>query len=418
MTTPFLHPGRATSPMPHNSKSGNTAYFPSPLLPPPPPQPVAQSTLTFALPPPPPPMNIESRKSCFLGYSRKMKVAYDSGSTMEYHRIYDFDFSHETCGIDFLPLDGFFLALQNAHDKFVAVSLLVKQQKTLAVLLRRPVFPRIVRHLGRNFLHISFLGAAVRDCGLPLWNCANEEFTIRVVLAEKSGTDFFMLLEGQQYNRTTPMPCHPQTPLHFIIHWSGRLETDVVCTKEGRLIATPLFDWMPQFEGPQNVQRLNRQRDSHRSKGESRSDSRGESRSDSRGESRSDSRWQDPSSSLNYDALLLQHSIAQVVSSPTPTPRLPSMERPATPDYCMPSSKWTPLVENSSEMGTIGGDEEEYDPSCAQPMLIPAAAVIVASAKKVRLPLIQAPLNFASYPAANEFNDEMFEDHNSAFFDK
>lgn len=190
---PFIHPGRS---QPQQS-------------PPPPPQPRA-----FPEPTAPPPSRAgpllmpnlpasQHKIPTYLGCARKMQFSYliNGSRNREYHRVYDFDVSFESMGLDYIPFDGFFLALQHADKKFVAAHLLHNQRDILATIVQADQ-PRVINHGGMYYVHLDFSSAAGRNscAGLPLLACRQDAFTIRVIVNDKTGTNFYLLTEGKNYD--------------------------------------------------------------------------------------------------------------------------------------------------------------------------------------------------------------------------
>jgi hypothetical protein len=188
-----------------------------------------------------------------MGFTRKMQFSYDvtNSRVRQYHRVYDFDLSLSALDCDFLPLEGIFLALQHPKERFVAAFLMMRQRDVIAMVTKSPL-PRILRHSdGKYYVHLAFAAPPTPQqpiTGLPLWSCATETFTVRVIVAEKTGTNFFLVVEGLKYTAEQRPPTDSNS-WHFPMHWAGRDRIETVCTRNGQLFATTMMQWMPQQGG-------------------------------------------------------------------------------------------------------------------------------------------------------------------------
>lgn len=203
---------------------------------------------------PPPPPNNARKIVTFVGASRKMQAAYKviGGDGREYHRIYDFDVSHERLGVDFLPFNGLFLALQHAERRFVAAHLLIHSRDVLAAVVQSDA-PRIVQHGGRYYVHLQFAEPSGYP-GLPLLACRNTTFTVRVIVNEKTGTNFFLLAEGLCYD---PMyegetrAAVTRVPMHVPVVWAKCVHPEMLRCEHGWCtLQNPHRPWEPQECGP------------------------------------------------------------------------------------------------------------------------------------------------------------------------
>jgi len=189
----------------------------------------------------------------YRGYSRHMEFSYEvdnEGGGREYHHVFDFDFSYDTCNIDFIPNDGLFLALQQPAERFVAAFFMINQKDVISAITKTNK-PKFLRHDGKNFVHLVFSSVGG---GYYVNGCNRTTFTIRVVLAERPGTNFFMLLKGMNYDRI-PHELTLGEPLYYNAFWHGAPRADNVCIRNGRMFASTLSQWAPQQRGPKNIEK-------------------------------------------------------------------------------------------------------------------------------------------------------------------
>jgi hypothetical protein len=205
-----------------------------------------------AMPPPhrpPPGKNYHN----YLGFTRKMQFSYDTTlGGREYHRVYDFDISHATMRVDYVPFDKIFLGLQHAKDRFVAAFLMVNQRDCLSVITKQDM-PPIVKHNGQYYVHLNFENGNGGYGGIPLVACQNETFTVRIITAEKTGTNFFMLVEGQDYQQPDITWKMQNTPFTFQVRWFGGNQPTPVSIVAGRFIGVNMLVWHPQLQGVPNL---------------------------------------------------------------------------------------------------------------------------------------------------------------------
>ena len=190
----------------------------------------------------------------FLGSTRKMQFSYDTSiGTREYHRVHDFDISYNIQGIDYVAFDKIFLAIQHGEERFVAAALLRNQRDCLAVIPRQEMRAP-TSHRGRYFIHLNFDRLNGADYGgLPLVACYRDTFTVRVITAEKTGTNFFLLVEGQQYNQPAITQRMQECPFTFNVHFVGAPSGNVMYIRNGRSHGGDFGPWAPVARGPPHV---------------------------------------------------------------------------------------------------------------------------------------------------------------------
>lgn len=182
-----------------------------------------------------------------------MEFSYDvDGGGREYHHVHDFDIDYKSVGTDFLPFDGLFLSLQHSKERFVAAFLMTNQRDVVAIITRSNS-PAVLPHDKKYFVHLNFSSTSGGG-GLYLSACENTTFTVRVILAERAGTNFFLMLDGSNYQREyVPIEFANKTPFYSYVHWSGAQQASVACVKNGRLFTPALLTWVPQQHGPPNL---------------------------------------------------------------------------------------------------------------------------------------------------------------------
>lgn len=253
---PQIHPGRMSqvqfpvqhAPMPtqpmYPSPYQQNHYPQHPHPHPQPPQPQQP------IPAPPPPQQ-QHKTFTYIGHTREMEFSYDvDGAGREYHHVHDFDIHYKSVGLDYLPLDGLFLALQHSKERFVAAFLMINQRDVIGIITRSQN-PQFIHHEGKHFVHLSFAAGVGYNGnpGLHLASCNNTTFTVRVIVAERAGTNFFLMLEGYNY----PQGEITKVPFYSHVHWSGAQQQSVLVVKNGRVFTNILLHWVPQQHGPANL---------------------------------------------------------------------------------------------------------------------------------------------------------------------
>lgn len=185
--------------------------------------------------------------------------AVDASSATETHRVYDFDVSFARLGVDYVPLNGFFIALDDPPaNTFVAASLLLHSRSILGTVTRMSR-PSIFEHEGSTFLHLNFAAhTATPPPGLFLLACERETFVVRVVLCQPPGPTLFLRAEGLVYaDEQVRARMHSGGRFSYGTWWAtaaGEAPVqDVVTVHGGRMYCqTAKPQWEFQHRGPPN----------------------------------------------------------------------------------------------------------------------------------------------------------------------
>ena len=170
----------------------------------------------------------------------------------EYHRVYDFEFSRDSLGMDFLNMSAIFLCLRKGDERFLSAHLMLNKSISIAAVTR----PAFATDAGQEFCVLRFC-TEPKNWQLPLVLCHTQTFTIRVVLNREPGQDFYLVLAGARGLCTTPsalqervtMAGHGQPACLMYRTDNGQMDPDsCVCTP-----------WAPMFTGPATLQSPARQ---------------------------------------------------------------------------------------------------------------------------------------------------------------
>jgi hypothetical protein len=189
-----------------------------------------------------------------VGFCRKMQYCYectDTRNEKEYHRVYDFDFSYKTIDVDYVPFNGFFLALQRAEERFVAAYLMNNQRDCIAVITKQDR-PKINSSSKRGlfFVHLAFGGGGYG--GIPLAACDRETFTVRIVCADRAGTNFYLSIDGQHHQQ---QEVDAQRAKSFTFNIKPQ-SPQSLCVHNGRIYYKPFMTYEHVTNGPSNLRPL------------------------------------------------------------------------------------------------------------------------------------------------------------------
>lgn len=157
----------------------------------------------------------------------------------EYHRVVDFDVSYSAHAID--SLMGLFLTLQHASARFVSASLLLHQRDCVAILSSCPI---VVGERGRFYMPLQFA-----TIPLPLAVCNFEAWTVRVVVAEDPGANFYLVAEGAAYPIAYTLESRGSR-FQAQVHWAGAPWASTLDIVGGRAVTPAICAWEPRTHGP------------------------------------------------------------------------------------------------------------------------------------------------------------------------
>ncbi len=180
-------------------------------------------------PPHPPPPGANS--VTYVGAAREMK--FPSG------KVYDYDFSYASLGVDYVPFDRMFLL----GDIQVTTAFLMQNQRDCLAIIHNPV--AYAGHISLNFDHAP----RGEYAGLPLVACQRDVFTVRILSRNKPGC---LIIEGMDYHQPHVTDRMQAAPFAFNVHWAGSPCATAACLRSSKLWTTAMYSWTPPVESAQS----------------------------------------------------------------------------------------------------------------------------------------------------------------------